>query len=53
MIYKYILFTFISFTFIYACSKNDSSENNSCTGTALGLKKSSYENFKEIDLTPQ
>ena len=53
MIYKYILLTFLSFTFIYACSKNDSSENNSCTGTSLGLKKSSYENFKEIDLTPQ
>ena len=53
MIYKYILLTFISFTFIYACSKNDSSENKSCGGTALSLKNTSYENFKEIDLTPQ
>ena len=53
MIYKYILLTFISFTFIYACSKNVSSENKSCGGTALSLKNTSYENFKEIDLTPQ
>ena len=53
MIYKYILLTFISFTFIYAFSKNDSSENKSCGGTALSLNNSSYENFKAIDLTPQ
>ena len=53
MIYKYILLTFISFTFIYACSKNDSSENKSCGGTALSLNNSSYENFKAIDHTPQ
>ena len=53
MTYKYVLLTFISFTFIYACSKNDSSENKSCGGTALSLKNTSYENFKEIDLTPQ
>ena len=38
---------------ILSCSKNDSSENKSCGGTALSLKNTSYENFKEIDLTPQ
>ena len=48
MIYKNILLTFISFTFIYACSKNDSSENKSCGGTALSLNNSSYETLRLI-----
>ena len=52
-IYINLILFFTSFTLILSCSKNDSSENKSCGGTALSLKNTSYENFKEIDLTPQ
>ena len=52
-IYINLILFFTSFTLILSCSKNDSSENKSCAGTALSLKNTSYENFKEIDLIPQ
>ena len=52
-IFIYLLQFFTSITLILSCSKNDSNEKKSCGGTALSLKNTSYENFKEIDLTPQ
>jgi hypothetical protein len=46
----YIIFFSI---FISSCNKNNSKEETSCNGTPLIIKNNSYDNFKDIGLTPQ
>ena len=46
----YIIFFSI---FISSCNKNNSKEETSCNGTPLSIKNNSYDNFKDIGLTPQ